>query len=85
MSIDAVAGLSGSDFASLNRGYPATQVSAVTPSAAAAAAAAAKGPAGASPVTQPLLLVPTQPPLTATVLAELIGRHLSATGLSPSE
>jgi hypothetical protein len=80
MSLDAVSGLSGSSFAPLNRAPAVTQVAAPTQgspvtSGASQATASAIDPTKPS---EPLLLVPTQP-LSPTVLAELIGRHLSLT------
>jgi hypothetical protein len=85
MSIDAVSGLSGSEFALLNRASQVTQVSTVAPAAAATAAAKDANDSSISKPDRPILLVPTQPPLSAQVLAELIGRHLSPTGLSASD
>jgi hypothetical protein len=82
MSVDAVSGLSGSTFAPLNRAPAVTQVSAATQTPVAtrsgvpAQASGETTAAAPAKPAQPLLLVPTQP-LSPTVLAELVGRHLS--------
>jgi hypothetical protein len=84
MSVDAVSGLSGSAFAPLNRAPAVTQVSAATKTPVATQASGeTTSPAPAKPA-QPLLLVPAQP-LSPSVLAELIGRHLSLHGFGPAE
>jgi hypothetical protein len=77
MSFDAVSGLSGSSFAPLNRAPAVTPVSAPTQSSPATSGSALSASAtDPTKSAQPLLLVPTQP-LSPTVLAELVGRHLS--------
>jgi hypothetical protein len=86
MSINAVSGLSGSDFASLRPSPTVPQVGGVTPRAA--ATTTAQKPTEAAPPPppkpdQPFILVPTVP-LSPTVLAELIGRQFSLTGPSAS-
>jgi hypothetical protein len=83
MSVDAVSGLSGSTLAPLNRAPAVTQVSAAGQTPVATQASGETTPPAPVKPAQPLLLVPTQP-LSPTVLAELVGRHLSLNGFGPA-
>jgi hypothetical protein len=76
MSI-AVSGVSGSDYTSLNHASVVTQATTVKPSSP--VNAPANGPSSSMP-QQPLLMIPTHPPLTEQVLAELVGRDSSPAG-----
>jgi hypothetical protein len=80
MSIAASSALSGSNFVPLYRAAAVTPAPATAPTAGATQGSGAPAPATSTPKqTQPLLLVPTVP-LTAAVLAELVGRQLSLNG-----
>jgi len=85
MSVDAVSGLSGSDYALLNRSSTVAPARAVTlaPAVTPTAGDPTKVPSPTKP-QQPFLLVPTVP-LSPTVLAELIGLQFSLNGPAASE
>jgi hypothetical protein len=75
MSSSAISGLNGIASAPLDPTFAAIQ--------AAAKPQATTAPAPAAPAfndTQPILLVPTKPPLSAAVMAELLGQSTSPFG-----
>jgi hypothetical protein len=77
MSSNAISGVGGIASAPLNPTFLAIQ--------SAAKAQPATTPAPAPPASngvQPILLVPTKPPLSSAVLAELIGQQISPYGSS---
>jgi hypothetical protein len=75
MSSSAISGLSGTVAAPLNAIFATAQVSAKPQATTPSAAPTANG-------GQPILLVPTKPPLSAAVMAVLIGRQTSLDGSS---
>lgn len=75
MSSSVTSELSGIASAQLNLTSAATKASAVTQASAAAPTAASDANS-----TPPLLMVPTKPPLSNAVMAELIGRQSSSYG-----
>ena len=83
MSFDAVSGLNGSSPTPHDRVAAVPQVPMPTQTQAATQPEQPAAPSLTKP-GQPVLLVPTQP-LSPTVLAELVGRHLSLIGPSAGE
>ena len=75
MSSSAISGIGRIVQAPLNLASTAVQAS-TKPQAATEPAI----PAAASNAVQPILMVPTKPPLSAAVMAELIGRQVSPYG-----
>jgi hypothetical protein len=74
MSSSAITGLSGTASAPLNLPIIAVQAAAKTQATTAAHAAAGTNDA------EPILMVPTKPPLSPAVMAELIGQQSSSYG-----
>jgi hypothetical protein len=77
MSSSAISALGGIDSAALNPIFAAIQAAAKPPASTAPAAAAPT-----SGAAQPILLIPTKPPLSAAVMAVLLGRQSSSDGAS---